>query len=282
MAAPDPWARVLIELSKRQGLRIVHDNNVMLQMHSERVLERDLLIGAALAISDFDRRPLQAVMEFLGEGEELRTAFHDTPAHLDAHGIHEQRQRRQDLGHSTAVLRRADVDDVEILQLRSLGENPANRLVTDKGPVFLDRVQPEGGRFNSFLHFAPRANPMTIKRRSSRCVPWNARERHRARTCGMSRLATATHAASTPFGTAQCIISSVCCPTCERRTLQQESLEFFDARRLHRAPTTQPSAIDRLSVRRTELMAGRDRASKDLSIEAATIIPPLASKRNPA
>src|SRR5262245_14954886 len=91
-------------------------------------------------------------MEFLRESEELRTAFHDAPAHLDAHGIHEQRQRRQDLGHSPAVLCRADVDDAEILQLRSLGDNPVNRLVTYKRPVFLDRVQPEGGRFNSFLH----------------------------------------------------------------------------------------------------------------------------------
>src|SRR5262245_37796956 len=97
-------------------------------------------------------------MELLCEGEELRTAFHDAPAHLDTHGIHEQRQRRQDLGHSPAVLCRTDVDDVEILQLRSLSENPVNRLITYKGPVFLDRVQPKGGRFNSFLHGARERN----------------------------------------------------------------------------------------------------------------------------
>jgi len=58
MAAPDPRARALVVLDERHGLRIVHDNDVMLQMYAERALEHDLVIGAALALSDFDRRAL--------------------------------------------------------------------------------------------------------------------------------------------------------------------------------------------------------------------------------
>src|SRR5262245_43339320 len=48
---------------------------------------------------------------------------------------------------------------MEILQLGSLGENPVNCLITYDGPVFLNRVQPQGRRFISFLHSAPRAKP---------------------------------------------------------------------------------------------------------------------------
>ena len=76
-------------LDQRKRLGIVHDDDVVLQVHAQRVLEEDLLVRSPLLLSDIDNTALQAVVKFLGKGKELRATLDGAPAGLDADCVHQ-------------------------------------------------------------------------------------------------------------------------------------------------------------------------------------------------
>src|SRR6185436_5745928 len=82
-------------LDQRKRLGIVHDDDVVLQVHAQRVLEEDLLVRSPLLLSDIDNTALQAVVKFLGKGKELRATLDDAPAGLDADCVHQQSERER-------------------------------------------------------------------------------------------------------------------------------------------------------------------------------------------
>jgi hypothetical protein len=81
---------------------------------------------------------LQAVVKLLGEGKELRATLDDAPSGLDAD---RSVSGGEDFRNAAAVLRRAHIDNGKVLDLRCLAEDAVNRLRSNQGPVFLDRVQ---------------------------------------------------------------------------------------------------------------------------------------------
>jgi hypothetical protein len=61
VTTPGPRARALVVLDQEKRLRIVHDDDVVLQLHAQRVLEKDLFVRSPLLLSDIDNtacRPL--------------------------------------------------------------------------------------------------------------------------------------------------------------------------------------------------------------------------------
>ena len=157
-------------LDERQRLRVVHDHHVMIEMQARRVFERHLLVDLHLQVGEIDVAALQGVVHFLGDAEEVRAAFDHAPAGPDAGGVHQQRQRGQQLGDAAAVIGRIDVDDVHVVQRLHLLEQPLDRLGADQRLIVLDRGQLEAPRVP-----ADRPVPASIRAPHNPSVPFRFR-----------------------------------------------------------------------------------------------------------
>ena len=155
MAAPDP-RRLLAEVAdKRQGLRVVDDHQIMVEMHAGRVLEHDLLIDVPLQVGEIDLVALKRVVHLLGDAEEVGPALNHAPSGRYAGCVHQQGERRQDLRHAAAVVGGIDIDDVQVAQGRRLGEDPLHRLRADQALEVLETWQPHRFRRNDTVHDRP-------------------------------------------------------------------------------------------------------------------------------
>jgi hypothetical protein len=131
---------------ERQRLRVVHDHDVMVDMVAHRVLIADLLVYLHLEVGELDIGSLQGVVHLLGDAEEFRSALNHPPAGLDANGIHQQRQRRQNFRDAAAVIGRVYVDDVHVAEAPRLLDDALDSLRSDQRLVVLHPGKPEALR----------------------------------------------------------------------------------------------------------------------------------------
>jgi hypothetical protein len=78
-----------------------------------------------------DGRSLQQVVNLLGAREEILRTLNHAPTGFDAHAVHQQRQRREDLGDAAAVERGANVNHIKADELRRLGSDTLGRFAAD-------------------------------------------------------------------------------------------------------------------------------------------------------
>lgn len=103
MAPPDPGAALAIVLDERQGLRIVDDDKVVIQLIPEGILVNDVFVDLGLQVREADRGPLQGVVHLLGDAEEVGRTVDSTPAGADSHAAHQQSQRGEQFGDAAAI-----------------------------------------------------------------------------------------------------------------------------------------------------------------------------------
>ena len=135
-------------MDQRKRLRVVDDDEIVVDMIPHRVLVHHLLVGLHLQFREVDVVPLKRVVDLLGDAEEIRPALQDPPTRMHARRIHQQRKRGKKLGHTAAVIGGTDIDDVQIRDTPGLAENTVDGFRSDKGFVVLDRDQ------SRFLHRA--------------------------------------------------------------------------------------------------------------------------------
>jgi hypothetical protein len=56
--------------------------------------------------------PLKGVVEFFGDGEEIRAAVEDAPPRIDSDVVHERDEGVEYLCHTASLIRGIDVEDV--------------------------------------------------------------------------------------------------------------------------------------------------------------------------
>ena len=69
-----------------------------------------------LKFCQIDFIPLNGIMKFLGHAEKVGTTLDHAPAGLDSDRVHEQGQRAQQFSHTTAIIRRIHVCDMQRTQ----------------------------------------------------------------------------------------------------------------------------------------------------------------------
>ncbi len=90
-------------------LRIVHYHEIPAFPEQIRVLFERRQVKAAEAGREFDLHPLQAVVQFLGELEEVVAALEHMPLGLEAETAQQRDKAVQELGHAPAVRRGIEV-----------------------------------------------------------------------------------------------------------------------------------------------------------------------------
>ncbi len=104
MAAPYPGAPLPVMGDHREGLRIVDEDHVVIEVVPHGVLADDPLVDLLLPVGQVDIRSLEGVMELLCHAEEVRRAVHDAPPGPYAEAVHQERQGGEDLRDAAAVV----------------------------------------------------------------------------------------------------------------------------------------------------------------------------------
>ena len=120
VAAPDPPGGAVLaarhEVAHGQRLRVVDDDEVVEVAERGGVVAADLLVELLRLFGEVDGVALQAVVEALGDVEELRRSGDDLPLGLEAGVVHERHQRVEDLGDAAAEGRGVDVQHAAALR----------------------------------------------------------------------------------------------------------------------------------------------------------------------
>ena len=103
-------------LNHRKRLRIVNDHHVVVKVVADRIFVGHFLINPSLEFSNIDAGPLQGVVHFFGDAEEVWAPLDHTPTGANAGCIHKQCQRGENLRNPAAVIGRTDVYDVKIAE----------------------------------------------------------------------------------------------------------------------------------------------------------------------
>ncbi len=90
-------------VDERQRLRVVDDDETLIQVSADGIFLNDFLINFQLFFRKVDVAALQGVVEFLGYGEKVWTSLNDAPAGPNASAVHENGQRRKKLGNAAAI-----------------------------------------------------------------------------------------------------------------------------------------------------------------------------------
>ena len=117
MASPDPRTVLFIVIDHREGLGIVNDHQVMtIQVVSDHIFIDHFLIDIHLPITQIDVSTLERVVHLLRDAEKVGGSLDYPPACLDAHAVHQKRQRCQKLSHPTSIIGRVDIGHMEVLE----------------------------------------------------------------------------------------------------------------------------------------------------------------------
>jgi len=146
VTAPDPGRLLAIVPNERQRLRVVHDDDVMVEMIAGRIFESDLFVDVELQVRQIDIRALQSVVHLLRDAKEIGPALDDPPSGFDPGTVHQQSGGGQEFGHATAVIGRVDVSHVQVAKARRLLQDAFNGFGADQRLVILHRDQFEGRR----------------------------------------------------------------------------------------------------------------------------------------
>lgn len=60
VTAPQPWPRLAIEINERQGLGVVNDDDVVVEVDTDRVFVYHLLVDAPFQVAQVDGRRRRA------------------------------------------------------------------------------------------------------------------------------------------------------------------------------------------------------------------------------
>ena len=113
VAAPNPAAHLPRRREMRQvdRLRIVHENDVGLQVQPLGILPIDLVVQIEIALFERYRQALQSVVKGLGDAIEVGRTGDHFPAGVDSQFFHQRDHPAEDFGHAAAASRGVDVDD---------------------------------------------------------------------------------------------------------------------------------------------------------------------------
>lgn len=137
VAAPDPGLSLLVELDEGKGLGVVYDDRIVVDV----CVERKILVGLGVEFS-FDRGKIQGfalegVVEFFGDGEEIRVAVEYSPARVDPDVVHQGDEGLEHLCDSTSLIRGVDVEDVFSVEDPCFPVYLRDHFVSDDVPVVL-------------------------------------------------------------------------------------------------------------------------------------------------
>ena len=150
VAAPDPPGGAVLaerdEVADRERLRVVDDDEVVGPRELGGVGAADVLVEGTRGRREVDRVPLQAVVEALGDVEELGGRREDLPVRLQPDVADQRHQGVEDLGHAAAEGGGVDVQDLAALE-------PLGELVDLGHQVFGDDASVVGQRLVADVHF---------------------------------------------------------------------------------------------------------------------------------
>jgi hypothetical protein len=139
VAAPDPLrASRSRGLAERRGLRVVHDEHVVRLLEQLRALAVHVQVDGLVRLGQRVRGSLQRVVKGLGDPEELGRALDQSPVRVDAEGLREGHETRQELGHAAAEPRGIDVADPDTFQVARQRLDLVDDLVADDAAVVVD------------------------------------------------------------------------------------------------------------------------------------------------
>ena len=186
VAAPDPRAAPGLDEAQEPGrLWVVDEDEVGRRepvAQPVRVLPVHLQIPLELAPRDLHGVALQAVVELLGRGEELRVARDRLPRGLDPQVALERDEARQDLRHPAALGRRVDVDDAGPGQGAGQLAQVIDHLAAGRLGVGLERGShhPPASLGSSARHWAMRARISVSDQRWKSIAAIRSRQRSKA------------------------------------------------------------------------------------------------------
>ena len=128
------------ELAQRAGLRVVDEDEVVVLRELGGVAPVDALVDLAHLVGDLERHPLQAVVEALGDVEEVVVGGQHLPLGLEADVVHQRHERVEDLGHAAAERRGVDVQDALAPQALAELDDLAVVVLEDDALVVGDRL----------------------------------------------------------------------------------------------------------------------------------------------
>lgn len=116
----------------------MNDDEVMIEVHANRILVNALLVNSLLLFREIDLVALERIVHLLGDAEEVGPALQHALSHPDAQAVHQERQRGQKFGNATAIVGGIDVDDVQVAGALGLCLDARDRLLVNIRLVVLD------------------------------------------------------------------------------------------------------------------------------------------------
>jgi hypothetical protein len=113
MATPDPRAFLLVMLDQRQRLRVVHNDEVVIEKVAHAVLVNHLLENFLFNLGEIDLSTLKGIVHFLCDREKIGCALNNAPLGTQPEAIHEQRERRNCLSDAAAVVRGIEIRNTQ-------------------------------------------------------------------------------------------------------------------------------------------------------------------------
>ncbi len=118
-------------------LRVVHDHEVPVARKDAGVRLQGRQVEAAVAGRQVDVHPLQAVVQLLGEVEEVVASGEDVPLGFQSQPALERNERGKQLGHTAPVGRRIDMEHSGAPERSGQLLDRADRLLTYQAGVVL-------------------------------------------------------------------------------------------------------------------------------------------------
>src|SRR4030095_1166975 len=123
MTAPEPRALFLVMLDQGERLRVVHDDEVVIEKVADAILVNHLLEDIFFDLGKIDFCTLQGIVHFLRDGEKIRSALNHSPLRAQSETIHEQSERRNYFSNAAAVVRGIEIRDAQAFDFsRPFGE----------------------------------------------------------------------------------------------------------------------------------------------------------------
>ena len=111
MTAPEPRAFFLVMLDQGERLRVVHNDEVVIEKVADAILVNHLFEDLFFDLGKIDFSALEGIVHFLCNGEKIGRALNHAPFGAEAKAVHKQRERRDRLGHAAAVVGGIEICD---------------------------------------------------------------------------------------------------------------------------------------------------------------------------
>jgi len=125
-------------LNQRQWLRVVHNNEVVVEKIAHAVLVNHLFEDLFLDPGKIDFSALKGIVHFLRDGEKIRGSLNHSPLGAESEAVHEQSERRNYFGHAAAVVGGIEIRDAQTFEFVRLVANSLYDFRSDERLVIVN------------------------------------------------------------------------------------------------------------------------------------------------